>query len=202
MMKWLVILLFAPISAFALFEARVTYTGLVGKDALSQACGSVCTGTVPGMLPLYGLGADALVEIPMVPFGFGLRYEKTALSASTSSITADANLTRTALLVNYRLLDTIVHVGPIFSFGLSHSGGIKISQNGGALLDYTSDKGESATLGLEVGVVPLIVIPIKVGAEAGLSHIKLKDAKDALGNASKDIDLSGYYLKIFLGLDI
>lgn len=203
-MKKLLLALFiaAPVSSFALFEARLTY-GLNGsKDALTEVCNGICTGSVPGMVPLYGLGADAIVKLPLIPIGFGVRYEKLSLTGSTSDMSAEANFNRTALLLNYRLIDTILHVGPVFTYGLSHSGGIKMNQNGSALVDYTSDKGESMTLGLEVGVKPLIILPLKVGAEAGITQIKLKDATDTFGNTAKDIDLSGHYIKVFLGLDL
>jgi len=191
-----------PLSSFALFEARITY-GLNGaKDALTEVCQGVCTGEVPGMVPLYGLGADAIVKLPVIPFGFGLRYEKLGLNATSSNMEGKADFTRTAILVNYRIIDTILHVGPIFSFGVVHNGSLSIKQNGGAILDYSSSTGESYSLGLEVGVKPLIIIPLAVGAEGGVTHIKMKNATDSQGHADKDFDLSGYYLKVFLGLDI
>ena len=202
MKKLLLAFLFTPLSAFALFEGRLTYGAMGAKDALTEICTGICSGTVPGMVPLYGMGADVLVKLPLIPFGFGMRYEKLALSGTTTDMTADATFNRTAVLVNYRLIDTIIHIGPIFSYGISHSGGIKMSQNGNPLIDYTSNSGESMTLGLEVGIKPLIIIPLKIGAEAGISQAKLKDATDSFGNTNKTIDLSGYYMKVFLGLDL
>ena len=202
MRKLLLALLLTPMSAFALFEGRLTYGAMGAKDALTEICTGICTGSVPGMVPLYGMGADVLVKLPLIPFGFGVRYEKLSLSGTTSDMTAEAQFNRTAVLVNYRLIDTILHVGPIFSYGINHSGGIKMTQNSNSLMDYTSNTGESMTLGLEVGVKPLIVIPLKVGAEAGISQAKLKDATDSFGNTNKTIDLSGYYMKVFIGLDL
>ncbi len=202
MRKLLLALLLTPMSAFALFEGRLTYGAMGAKDALTEICTGICTGTVPGMVPLYGMGADVLVKLPLIPFGFGVRYEKLSLSGTTSDMTAEAQFNRTAVLVNYRLIDTILHIGPIFSYGINHSGGIKMTQNSNSLMDYTSNTGESMTLGLEVGVKPLIIIPLKVGAEAGISQAKLKDATDSFGNTNKTIDLSGYYMKLFIGLDL
>lgn len=202
MRKLLLALLLTPMSAFALFEGRLTYGAMGAKDALTEICTGICTGSVPGMVPLYGMGADVLVKLPLIPFGFGVRYEKLSLSGTTSDMTAEAQFNRTAVLVNYRLIDTILHIGPIFSYGINHSGGIKMTQNSNSLMDYTSNTGESMTLGLEVGVKPLIVIPLKVGAEAGISQAKLKDATDSFGNTNKTIDLSGYYMKVFIGLDL
>lgn len=198
----LMTLLFFPISSWALFEARLSYTGLVSKDAVADVCTGVCTGTIPGMVPLYGLGADAIISLPLVPFGFGLRHEKLALSGSTSNMSAEANLTRTAVLMNYRLIDTIIHFGPIASYGLSHTGGMKISQNNSTLLDYSATSATTYSLGLELTVKPLIVIPIIVGAEAGYMGAKMNNVRDSVSGNSKDIDMSGTYMKVFLGLDI
>jgi hypothetical protein len=197
--------LLIPVSSFALFEGRLTYGPyLTSGDPVSDICSgnAACTGTVPSKLPLPFMGADVLVKLPLIPFGFGMRYEKLTASGSSSNMDATASFNRTALLVNYRLIDTILHVGPIFSYGLSHSGSIEMSQNGTKILDYSSSSGESYSLGLEVGIKPLIIIPLKIGAEAGISQFKFKNAQDSLGSTPKDIDLSGNYFKVFLGLDL
>jgi len=194
-----------PMSSFALFEGRLTYGPyLTSGDPVSDICGgnALCTGTLPGKLPLPFMGADVLVKLPLIPFGFGMRYEKLTASGSSSNMDATANFNRTAVLINYRLIDTILHVGPIFSYGLSHSGSIEMSQSGTKILDYSTSSGESYTLGLEVGIKPLIIIPLKIGAEAGISQFKFKNAQDSLGSAPKDINLNGNYFKVFLGLDL
>ncbi len=201
----LVFTILLPMSSFALFEGRLTYGPyLTSGDPVSDICGgnALCTGTLPGKLPLPFMGADVLVKLPLIPFGFGMRYEKLTASGSSSNMDATANFNRTAVLINYRLIDTILHVGPIFSYGLSHTGSIEMSQSGTKILDYSTSSGESYTLGLEVGIKPLIIIPLKIGAEAGISQFKFKDAQDSLGSAPKDINLNGNYFKVFLGLDL
>jgi hypothetical protein len=205
LLSTLLVALLTPMSSFALFEARVTYGPyLTSGDPAGELCSgnALCSGTLPSKLPLPFMGVDALVKLPLIPFGFGLRYEKLTASGSSSNMEASASFNRTAVLVNYRLIDTILHVGPIFSYGISHSGGIEMKQNGTKILDYTASAGESYSVGLEVGIKPLIIIPLKIGAEAGISQFKFKDAKDSLGSAPKDINLSGNYLKVFLGLDL
>ena len=194
-----------PLSSFALFEGRLTYgPSMTSGNPISDICSgnASCTGTIPHQLPLPFMGADVLVKIPLIPFGFGMRYEKLSATGSSSNMDASANFNRTAFILNYRLIDTIVHIGPIMTYGLSHNGNMKISQTGNQILDYTSNSGESYSLGLEVGIKPLIIIPLKIGAEAGISQFKFKNAIDALGGPSKDIDLSGNYFKVFLGLDL
>ena len=207
MKKLLMITLVAllPISSYALFEARITYGPyLTSGDPVSDICSgnASCTGTLPSKLPLPFTGADVLVKLPLIPIGFGLRYEKLSASGSSSNMEATATFNRTAVLINYRLIDTIISVGPIFSYGLTHSGSLSMKQNGSKILDYSASSGESYSLGIEAGIKPLIVIPIKIGAEAGITQFKYKNVTDSLGRAPKDINLGGNYIKVFLGLDL
>lgn len=198
-------LMLVPVSSFALFEARVTFgPAMTSGDPVSDICNgnAACTGALPGKLALPFTGADVLIKLPLIPFGFGLRYEKLSATGSSANMSATADFNRTAILLNYRLIDTILHVGPIFSYGISHSGSLSMSQNGTKVLDYSSAKGSSYSLGIEAGIKPLIVIPISIGVEAGLTQFKYTNATDSLGSTPKDIDLSGNYLKVFLGLDI
>ena len=192
-----------PLSSNALFEARLTYGAVTSKDAISEACKSgICGSSIPAMVPLGGMGADVIFSPPLTDFGFGLRYEKLELSATSGGLEGKLSMTRTAAVVNYRIINTILHLGPIFTYGLSHSGGLAMKLNGGGIMDYTGSKATSYSLGFEVGVKPLIIIPITIGAEAGIQSNKFEGMKDSLGGADKNVDLSGTYLKIFLGLDI
>lgn len=194
-----------PLTSNAIFEARLTYGALTSKDAISDACngtGLCGGGSIPAMVPLGGMGADAIFSPPLTDFGFGLRYEKLDLSATSGGLEGQLNMTRTAAVVNYRLFNTIVHLGPIFTYGISHSGSMAMKLNGGGIMDYTGSKATSYSLGFEVGVKPLIVIPIKIGAEAGYQATKFEGMSDSLGGANRDVDLSGTYMKLFLGLDI
>ncbi len=203
MKKLLLLVLLFPMSSWALFTARATYTGVVSKDALKDVCaGTVCENNHPEMVPLYGLGADVIVKLPLVPIGFGLRTEKLGLDVNKNGIEGEAKLNRTAALINYRFIDTIIHFGLIGSYGLDHSAGIRVAQNGSNVVDYTGGSLKSYSLGLELEVKPLIIIPLIVGAETGIMNTKWSGATDSVGNTSKDIDLSGTYIKFFLGIDI
>ena len=203
MKKLLLLVLLFPMSSWALFTARANYTGIVAKDALTEVCkGKSCEGQTPGMVPLYGLGADVIVSLPLVPVGFGLRTEKLKLEVSKDGIEGEALLNRTAVLANYRLINTIVHLGSIISYGIDHSAGVRVAQGGSNVVDYSGGTLTSYTVGMELEVKPLIVLPLIVGAEAGLIQTKWKDATDSVSGSKKDIDLSGNYIKFFLGLDI
>ncbi len=193
-----------PTSSWALFEARATYGFLASKQDITDLCQGNCTApaNAPGIVPTYGAGFDAIVNLPLMPLGFGLRYEKMALSTSSSSIEASANYSRSAILVNYRLIDTIVHFGPIASYGISHTGGFTIKENGVTKFDVTPGSMSSYSVGLELEVKPLIVVPIIVGAEVGIMGFNWKNCTNSVNSTTKDINMSGNYAKVFIGFDI
>ena len=194
----------APLSSFALFEARLTYGSLASTQDLSTICQGSCTSPsgAPAIIPTVGMGLDAIVELPMIPIGFGIRTEDMKLSASNSSYDAEVKFNRTAVLLNYRLINTIIHFGPIASFGIAHTGNMNIKEGGTTKVDLTPGTLASYSLGLELGVKPLIVLPLKIGAEAGYMSFKWGDVANSVDSSVKDVDMSGYYLKVFLGLDI
>ena len=195
-------ILLTPHYSQALVEARLKYGGLGAKDFATDACGTLCTaGSIPAVVPFIGTGADVSVTLPLIPFGFGVRYEKLGISATSSTAELTADIEQISAIINYRIIDTIIHVGPIATIGLSTKTQAKITESAVPRVNYEATSAESASLGLEAGIKPLIVIPIAVGAELGYKHLKIKDAKDSITNTSKDLDLSGGYLKVFLGLD-
>lgn len=194
----------APLSSWALFEARLTYGSLASQQDLSSVCQGSCTApsNAPAIVPTFGFGGDAIIKLPVIPFGFGLRTEDMKLSASTSSIDADIKYKRTALIVNYRFIDTLIHFGVIGTYGLSHSGNITIKEGGTTKVDVSPNSPSSYSLGLELEAKPLVVVPIVVGAEAGYMSFKWGSSTNSVDSSKKDIDLSGSYLKVFLGIDI
>jgi hypothetical protein len=184
--------------AHALFEARLTY-GLLGSNPDLGAMFNTGA-SLPSLTPTYGLGADVIVSPPFFPIGFGLRYESMGVTASSSGNDFKANYTRTALLVNYRLIDTLLFLGPIFSYGLSHSGEIKVVQNGTETSNFSSSNMTSYSAGLEAGVK---LVGLRLGAEVGYEDFRWKDAKDSHSNAAnQDINMSGTYAKVLLGFGI
>lgn len=194
----------APLSSWALFEARLTYGSLASQQSLADICQGSCgtPSNAPAIVPTFGLGVDAIVELPFFPMGLGIRTEDMKLSASTSSIEGELKYTRTAFLINYRLIDTIVHFGPIATFGISHTGSMNIKENGVTRVDLSPGSLSSYSVGLELGVKPLVVIPLKIGAEAGYMSFKWGEVTNSVDSTKKNVDLSGMYVKVFLGLDI
>lgn len=194
----------APLSSWALFEARLTYGALNSTQAYSSVCQGSCASptSAPGVAPTYGTGADAILKLPFIPVGLGVRYENMGLAASASAVDVDVKYSRTALLVNYRLIDTIVHFGPIASYGISHTGSMSIKEGGVTRVDLAPTTMSSYSVGLELEVKPLIVIPLVIGVEGGYMGFNWNGVTNSIDSTKKDVDLSGTYLKVFLGLDI
>jgi hypothetical protein len=193
-----------PMSSWAIFEARLSYGSLASGQSFSDVCQGSCAtpSNAPSVVPTFGLGLDALVSLPMIPFGFGLRTEDMKLKASGSGIDAEVKYNRTAVLVNYRLIDTVVHFGPIASVGISHSGSMNITEGGTQVVNLNPSSLSSYSVGLELLAKPLVVIPITIGAEAGYMSFKWGNVTNSVDSSTKNIDMSGSYLKVFLGMEI
>lgn len=192
-----------PIMSSAFVTVRATYTGVVSKDALGEACaGTTCENQAPDIIPLYGYGADIFVKIPLVPVGFGLRQEQLKLDVTELGITGEAHLSRTAVLVNYRFIESIVRFGLIGSYGVDHSAGLRVANGSSNFVDYTGGDLKSSSLGLEFEIKPIPLIPMIAGAEAGVINTTWDNAKDSVNSGQRNINLSGGYIKVFLGLDI
>lgn len=186
--------------AYALFEARVSYGLLATNTDLSPLC-PTCSGSAPSIVPTYGLGADAILTlpIPLIP-GVGLRYENMGLTAGAGGVDFKADYTRTALILNWRPIDNFLYLGPIFTYGISHSAKLTATDGGTKKADFSADSVKSYGVGLEAG---LKLIGFSVGAELGYLDFRWNDAKDSTGNApTQDINMSGTYAKIILGFSI
>lgn len=184
--------------AHALFDLKLSYGLLASNPDLSQLYSG--GSSVPSVAPTYGLGLDGVVNLPMLPFGFGLRYENMGMTASGSGLDFKADYTRTALLVNYRFIDTLLYVGPIATYGISHSDSLKVTENGVEKSNFSSSSVTSYSVGLEAGVK---LLAFSVGAEVGYEDFHWKGAHDDTGNnPDRDINMSGSYVKAVLGFGI
>lgn len=182
--------------SLALFELKAGYGILSSKPDLSNFYG----GTLPSAAPNAGLTFDAIATIPFVGLGAGLRYENMKISTDNSNLDVENQLTRTALIVNYRLLNTLIYLGPIMTYGLSHSNGIRLRSGGTDLSKISSNDVSSYSIGVEAGAS---LLGFLVGAELGTMTMKYKDAKDSINTSqSGDLDMSGTYAKIFIGFGI
>lgn len=185
-------------SAHALFEARVTYGILASKPDLAAIYNG--TTTVPAVAPNAGIGFDAIFIVPIVGIGGGLRYENLGFNASSGSLEYKSQVTRTSIIANYRLINTVLYLGPIATLGMTHTNSMKWTE-GANKTDFSPDSATSYSLGLEAGAGLLGFI---IGAEAGYQNMKWNRVKDSTGTfaGTPDLDMSGTYMKVVLGFGI
>ena len=179
-------LILVTTQAHALVEARINLGTLSPSGSLSDAfSGTGLTDSqIPDLPALPGYGADVLISLPLVPFGFGLRYE--TLGADFDGVELSAS--RTAILLNKRIIDTLMYVGPIASLGVTHSSTVK-GTIATVSFDESQSSGSSYSVGVEAGVK---LIGFIVGAELGYQSFTVDDSAD----------LTGTYAKLVFGLGI
>ncbi len=180
---------FYSYQADAMIDLRAHY----GMHVVDPSTLNSVNTSVPAITKVGGIGADLIVSLPLVPIGFGLRYEKLTDKAGTSPLDYEFNLTRTSLIGNFRLIDTLIMLGAIGTVGLSHSneyivGGV--SKSAGSVSSFT--------VGVEAGVkVPFL--GLLAGAEAGYQKMSFSDWT---GGYAGSTDFNGIYTKIFLGISL
>ena len=185
-------------SAQALVEARLTYGVLGSKPDLATIYDGATT--IPAVAPNAGIGFDALFIFPVIGIGGGLRYENLGFNVSSGGLEYKSQTTRTSLILNYRLIDTVMYLGPIATIGMSHTNSIKWTE-GARATDFSPDTTSSYSVGLEAGVA---LLGFRIGAEAGYQNMKWTKVKDTTGTiaGTPDLDMSGSYVKVVLGFGI
>ncbi len=165
--------------AHAIIELRAGY------GVQTPADDDVNSNTLKSMA---GFNLDAILELPMVPFGFGLRYESLGSEVEFTGIaTADSTFERTSLLINYRIIDLFAYFGLIGSVGFVNDFEVKAPAPIGTLkFDDSLTYSVGAEGGLSFGL-------IMVGAELGYMIAKLE-------GSGVEADLSGVYAKALVGV--
>lgn len=188
------LLLISPLS-HALIDFRVGYGTMISKPDL----GKIYTGTdsdIPSAAPSAGLNVDVIATIPIVGLGAGLRYEDFKIDYDSSGFTVENSFKRTSMIVNWRLIDTLLYVGPILTYGMNHTNKIKFTSGAGTLMDISSSSVSSYSVGLEAGAK---LIGLRAGAEVGYMNMTYKDATDSVTAGKADLNMSGNYVKVMVG---
>ena len=192
--------LYISIPAHALLgDFRITYGNISGKpNKYNDAYFNFADG--PKISSQNYLGADAILILPMMPLGIGLRYESAKDEDTAFAETIKYSITRLALILNYRIINTGIYLGPIATYGLSHQLKFEIPTD---LNKLDSDNSRSYSIGVEGGVK---VGLFRIGAEAGQTTLVFDDIKNINGApATKNglavdkLDFSGAYYKVHLG---
>ncbi|MFP5386587.1 MAG: hypothetical protein ACLGHN_10940 [Bacteriovoracia bacterium] len=193
-------LLLTSFSAFALVEVRGHFgAGNGSPDDYNKAYHSFQDG--PKLDQQKYLGWDAIVKAPLFPIGVGLRYETLGEERSEFAEKAELDASRFSLVLNYRFIDTLIYAGVLGTYGLSHDLTLNIPTDPNKI---TSESAKSYSLGIEGGVKLGF---FRLGAEVGQMFMTFDDLEDSTGvrpsNNSvsiKEIDLSGTYYKIMVGV--
>jgi hypothetical protein len=137
---------------------------------------------------MTGGGVDVLFHPPVLPLMAGLRFERFGEKENSQDTPVggymwDVEVSRLSAVAGFRLLDTVVFLGPIatvgYPSGTIQAGGANPSEN-----DLDRD-GLSYSLGAEGGVV---LRKWTLGAELGYESLKFKG-----------LDLSGPYARVLVG---
>lgn len=188
------LLLISPLS-HALIDFRVGYGTMISKPDL----GKIYSGTdsdIPSAAPSAGLNVDVIATIPIVGLGAGLRYEDFKIDYDSGGFTVENSFKRTSMIVNWRLIDTLLYVGPILTYGMNHTNKIKFTSGAGTLMDISSSSVSSYSVGLEAGAK---LIGLRAGAEVGYMNMTYKDATDSVTAGKADLNMSGNYVKVMVG---
>lgn len=193
--------LFCSIQAQALLgELRLTYGNTAGEPKdFNNAYFNFQDG--PNISGQTYTGIDAIAMLPMVPIGVGLRLENTSFNKTEFNEQVDFSIARTALLINYRIINTGFYFGPIVSYGISHAFDFKIPLDPDV---FTAGKQTSLGYGVEGG---LKLGLFRLGLELGqLSQVfsDLKDINGAIPNKNglniSELNFGGTYYKLHIGV--
>ena len=171
--------LFLTNTAHALVELRAGY-GLQTPSTDGYDAGTLKT--------LTGFNLDAIVNLPIIPVGLGLRYESLGFDYELGGFTFDGDFTRASLLVNYRFIDLLFYVGAIGALGFSNEASIS-SNIGTTSYDSTLTYSLGVEGGLKFGMILL-------GGELGMNFADMESNT----NGISDVDLGGIYFKAMVGV--
>ena len=130
---------------------------------------------------------DLFLNLPG-PFGVGLRNEWLNTTGDGGSTTGEIDANNLSLLVDFRILDNWIYLGPIAGIGYP-TGDITWSSGLNGNLDA---KNPAYTLAAEGGFK---LGRFMIGAELGYTNLRLETE-----NGSTSVDLSGMYGKILAGI--
>jgi hypothetical protein len=170
-------LLLLPLSSHALLEIRAGY-GLNTFDEDNYA------GTE--LQKMTALNLDVIFEPPVLTdLGLGIRYEKMAFDIKSGGATVDeAEMSRIAALINYRIIDFVAYFGVIGTVGISN----QFETNNDSDFDEKLNYSVGVEGGMNIGI-------FSVGGELGKLFAEVENP------GSPDLDLESIYAKILVGID-
>jgi len=178
----------------------MTYTGLMSDPDKNKIYSG--TGKFPEARTEYGLGVDVIFDTLIPGIGLGLRYENLGLRYKNYGLHVVSEMSRNALLLNWRMMHSEYFWGPTLTYGFSHSGGlVTVKERGAVVTNLEADRHVSYSAGLEAGAV---LGGFRIGAEAGYMYYEWGDLQGTSGNipSLNRLDMGGPYLKLLIGFAI
>ncbi len=178
--------------SYALIEGRA----FVGLNSVNPGDLNNLTSPAVSLAGLLAYGADVIVSPPMMGVGFGLRYEAAGQKVTAGSAEIDLSASRIAGVVNYRLIDTGIFLGPIATVGLSHS--LTMSAKGSSFgTSIEGAKSTSFSIGAEGGIT---LVGFVLGAEVGYQSWTFDEVKSGgTAIANTKANLGGLYARALVG---
>jgi len=133
---------------------------------------------------------DVFLNIPLCPLNVGLRREWMNTKSSGNATDSEIDVNQLMVLVDWRLLDNVVYVGPIVGVGFP-KGDLKINGSKTSLDRNHLTYSLAGEAGLKLGGFIL-------GAEAGYSSMSFDTQSDDLNKTT--VNLSGFYGKAMVGM--
>jgi hypothetical protein len=145
---------------------------------------------------MSGFNIDVFINIPLLPIGAGLRYEKSGQDQSNNSgDNLELDVQNLALLIDWRIISNkLFYVGPLLILGYP-SGNFKL-ENAGELNTADIDPDQlSIAIAVEGGIY---ISSFIIGAELGYSSVKLEPPSGFL-DVTPEINMSGFFGRLQVG---
>jgi hypothetical protein len=186
---------------FALPALAILEINVGGQGILSSSGGGNWTGmggTNYSTSGAYGLQADVRLNIPLSDWQFGVRYGQLGLSGSSNGYNLSMSSTTYSALVGYRLINTGVLFGPVFTYALSGSGNLQNSYSNIGSATATAGSVSQYSAGLELG----IKFPFLLSVEAGYANLTMNgfSANQQINGSATNVALGGTYARASIGL--
>ncbi len=187
-------------SAQALVEVSGGYQALIkqGNDGNWTNLTSLGKTTEFIFTGARGFGGDVRFNIPWKSLQLGARYGQFGLDASTTGVASlMMDATTYSALVSYRIINTGLLLGPVFTYAVAGSGSLKNSLSSTGDATATAESVSGYTAGIEVG----IKIPFLVSGEVGYGGLNMEKFSNnqTIGGSPTKVALSGVFAKLSVG---
>jgi hypothetical protein len=149
----------------------------------------------PKISQMQAISFDVMGNVPLMPVGLGVRHEMFSRKESDGGLRSEIDWKRTSILVNKRLIDTVMYSRSGCDRQLSRAISSIHPTTWATTTNYKTESQLTATAGVEAGFKLAL---FSLGAEIGYLHAPVGELRDSAGVAVTDgsgskinVDLSG-----------